>query len=156
MTTEDTTKKAGNNTTVNFYILPDSDLDRRLGFVFRLVEKAVTQKLPTLVVASDETQLKAIDKLIWTVKPETFIAHEIVDNQLSTPLPMVLLTDEVSKMTNLDFSPQVVIDLSYQAIPLSFPKIMLIANQHEEVLANARMKYQSYINTGIKPTVYKL
>lgn len=143
-------------TAVNFYILPDSDLDKRLHFVFRLVEKAFAQHLPTLIIAADDVQLQDINQLIWRAQPSSFIPHEMIDEELVAPLPSILLTDSVSKIAPLDFSPQVVIDLSHEATPLSFPKIMLVANQHEEVLANARMKYQSYANFGIKPTVHKL
>lgn len=48
--------------TVNFYILSDSDLQHRLQFIFRLVEKAQEQRLLTLIIAADNEQLVALDK----------------------------------------------------------------------------------------------
>ncbi|MBS9778333.1 MAG: DNA polymerase III subunit chi [Gammaproteobacteria bacterium] len=141
---------------VNFYILSDSDLDNRLMFVYRLVEKAYDQKLNTLVVAADEEQLKILDKLIWSAKPERFIPHEIISDSLEKPFAPILLTDTIDNSNCVDCDFEVVIDLSYDAQPLNFPKVMLIANQYADVLANARMKYQSYVNIGVKPTVHKL
>lgn len=141
---------------VNFYILADSDLHHRLLFVCRLTEKAFDRQLPTLIIAADGEQLEALNRLLWSFKPERFIAHEIIKSELQKPLPHVLLTDNVEKAKHLDFNPQVVIDLSYDATPLAFPKVMLVANQYQEVLANARMKYQSYVNEGITPAVHKI
>lgn len=143
-------------TAVNFYILSDSDLDNRLLFVCRLAEKAFDQQLPTLIIAADEQQLQALNRLLWSFKPERFIAHEIIHSELVKPLPHVLLTDNVGALSGLDFSVQVVIDLTYDATPLDFPKVMLVANQYQEILANARMKYQSYVNNGITPAVHKI
>ncbi len=149
-----------NNVTpaVNFYILSDSDLQNRLLFVCRLVEKAFEQHLPTLIITADNEQLQTLDRLIWSFKPERFIPHDIIDEQLTKP-SSILLTDNIdafNNMNNLKFQPQVVIDLSYDATPLNFPKIMLVANQYQEILANARMKYQSYVNNNVTPKVYKI
>lgn len=143
-------------TTVNFYILADSDADNRLSFVYRLVEKAFDQQLKTLIITANDTQLAHLNRLIWAAKPTRFIPHEIIDETLTAPLPPVLLSCSLTPLTTLGFSPEVVIDLSYDGEPLNFSKIMLVANQHQEILANARMKYQSYVNAGIKPHVYKL
>ncbi len=146
-----------NNTppAVNFYILSDSDLHNRLLFVCRLVEKAFEQQLPTLIITADNVQLQTLDRLIWSFKPERFIPHDIIDEQLTKP-SSVLLTDNVGALNNINFQPKVVIDLSYDATPLNFPKIMLVANQYQEILANARMKYKSYVNSGVTPTVHKI
>ncbi|PID66256.1 MAG: hypothetical protein CR975_03765 [Gammaproteobacteria bacterium] len=141
---------------VNFYILSDSDLQHRLLFVCRLVEKAFEQQLPTLIITADNEQLQTLNRLIWAFKPERFIPHDIINKQLTTPLPSILLSNHVDAVKTVDFQPQVVIDLGYDATPLDFPKIMLVANQYQEILANARMKYQSYVDNGIKPTVHKI
>ncbi len=143
-------------TAVNFYVLSSSDLHKRLLFVCRLVEKAFDQQLTTLIIAADEEQLSTLNKLLWSFKAERFIPHEIISAELTAPIPPVLLALNVGVASNISFSPQVVIDLSYDAVPLNFPKVMLVANQYQEVLANARMKYQSYINSGIKPAVHKI
>lgn len=147
---------SNNAASVNFYILSDSDLQHRLQFVFRLVEKAQEQQLCTLIITADSEQLVVLDKLLWTAKPERFIAHEMITEKVTLPLPKVLLTEHLNQLSTVDFSPQVVIDLSYDATPLNFPKVMLVANQHPQVLPNARMKYQAYINHGVKPTVHKI
>ncbi len=141
---------------INFYILPDSDLQRRLLFVYRLVEKAHAQQLKTLIIGVDTAQLAKLDRLIWTAQPASFIAHEILTDSSNEALPDILLTDNLSYISRVNFSPQVVIDLSYDATPLNFAKIMLVANQHGEILPNARMKYQAYVNQGIKPNVYPI
>lgn len=158
------TEQSSRQPAVNFYILPDSDWQNRYFFVFRLVEKAFEQALPTLILTADEQQSQVVDRLLWTANPARFIAHEIIGESSHDPyhaespsvLPLIVLTHRISEISSVGFSPEVVIDLSYDAQPLDFPKTMLIANQHQEILSNARMKYQSYVNQGIQPEVYKI
>jgi|GEM_PF-1737746 len=140
---------------VNFYVLPDSDLQKRLRFVFRLIEKAYDRQLTTLVITADEAQQAMIDRLLWTAKPARFIAHDsITDQDQHTNAPALITEHQYLK--RLTSTPDIAIDLSYEADPLPYQKIFLVANQHNDILANARMKYQSYINVGIKPTVHKM
>lgn len=145
---------------VNFYILSDSDPQRRLYFIYRLVEKSHSQGLTTLIITADENQQKQLDKLIWAADPTSFLAHECVGDStsiptLSTPLPPIVLSTDASKVPPT-LQADVAIDLSYDATTLNYPKIMLVANQHPDILPNARMKYQAYANQGIKPNVYKI
>lgn len=141
---------------VNFYILSDSDPQRRLYFIYRLVEKSYSQGLTTLIITADEAQQKQLDKLIWTAKPTSFIPHECIEEMSAeTALPPVVLTTDVGNVSPT-LQPDVTIDLGYDATTLNHPKIMLVANQHPEILPNARMKYQAYANQGIKPNVYKI
>lgn len=142
-------------TAVNFYILPDSDGQNRLFFVFRLLEKALLQGFSTLIIAADKEQLEALDRLIWAAKPSRFIAHDIVRKGESTS-EVVLLTDDASLIQTLQPAPQIVIDLSYDAVPITCDKVMLVANQHPDILPNARMKYQAYADQGVKPAVHKI
>ncbi len=142
---------------VNFYILPDSHSDNRHFFVFRLVEKAVDKHLPTLILTADDAQAQTLDKLLWTAEPARFIPHEIIGAAgIRAPIPPVLISTHPTAIQGIHFVPKVVIDLSYDGTPLAFDKIMLVANQHAEILANARMKYQAYKNQGITPSVHKI
>ncbi|PID65636.1 MAG: hypothetical protein CR977_00725 [Gammaproteobacteria bacterium] len=150
------TMTSSTQSSINFYILPDSDEQNRLFFVFRLIEKAFDQRLPLLIIAADEAQLMHLNRLIWTAKPTRFIAHDIVTDQDLSTSANIWLTTQSALSQRLPCPPQVVIDLSYDATPLAFPKIMLITNQHVDILPNARMKYQAYVNQGITPKVYKI
>lgn len=143
-----------NQPAINFYILPDSDPQNRLFFVFRLVEKAFEQRLSTLIITADDEQLSAVDRLLWTAKPSRFIPHDTLSDEAS--LTSIMLTDKTDVARTLQPVPQVMIDLSYEAVPLNCPKVMLVANQHPDILPNARMKYQAYTNQGLTPTVHKI
>lgn len=143
-----------NQPAINFYILPDSDPQNRLFFVFRLVEKAFEQRLSTLIITADDEQLSAVERLLWTAKPSRFIPHDTLSGE-TVPTP-ILLTGNTSAARALQPAPQLMIDLSYDATPLNCRKIMLVANQHPDILPNARMKYQAYANQGLTPTVHKI
>ena len=147
---------ASHQTAVNFYILADSDLRKRLLFACRLVEKAFDKNKDTLVITRDSEQLRLLNNQIWSFSASRFIPHEMITSKLKEPIPPVLLTDKLSNLDGISFKPQVVIDLTDDAIVLPFPKVMLVANQYQEILSNARMKYQSYVNHGVKPVVHKI
>lgn len=140
---------------VHFYILSGDDLTRRLHFIYRLVKKLYNKQLTLLIMTADKEQLHRLDRLLWTAEPESFIPHEIWGDSLQRPWPPILLTTNSSQRQS-DFQPQVVIDLSYDATALVAPNVVLVANQHQEILPNARMKYQAYLNEGIRPTVHHI
>ncbi len=151
------TEQATNQVAVNFYILPDADMHNRHFFVYRLVEKAFKQQLPTLILAADREQLNQLDRLFWSADPTSFIPHEIIaPEKKAKNLPLIVLSETATMRDVVNFKPQVVIDLSYNTEPLNFPKVMLIANQHNDILINARKKYQSYTQKSITPTVHKI
>lgn len=141
---------------VNFYILSGDDLTRRLQFVYRLIKQLYKRQLTILILTADKDQLQQLDRLLWTAEPEYFIPHEAWSETLQPPWPPIMLTAGNLQQCRIDFQAQVVIDLSYDANILDFPRLVLVANQHQDILSNARMKYQAYVNHGIHPTVHHI
>lgn len=59
---------------VDFYHLTRSPLDRVLP---RIADRIVSEGGRLLIVVRDDTQAAAIDKLLWTYSPDSFLPHAI-------------------------------------------------------------------------------
>jgi DNA polymerase III subunit chi len=78
-------------TRVDFYILPDAAADDAAATACKLCDKAVSAGQRVYVHAPTQEQ-EAIDKLLWTLRQGSFIAHErFVGAPIAEPLPAVLL-----------------------------------------------------------------
>ena len=66
-------------TKVDFYILQDSTEEARRHFTCRLVDKALRSGHQILITTDSQEEVQQLDDLLWTFKPETFIAHEAFD-----------------------------------------------------------------------------
>ncbi|MPV86456.1 DNA polymerase III subunit chi [Ostreibacterium oceani] len=147
-------------TQVNFYILPQHDSNSREAFIYLLVNKALTQAGRILIIAADATQSKRLSQQLWCNQPERFIAHEIIQqaDDIQPPYPAVWLMSGFDQAiyTRLASNSEVIIDLSHDGVTLASKKILLVTNQDPEILANSRMKYQAYVDSGITPAVHKI
>ena len=76
-------------TRIDFYILPDSQQQARLLFICRLVEKAYKQKHRVYIHCENETSSQAIDELLWSYRPESFIPHQRLDDN-TAPAPIAI------------------------------------------------------------------
>lgn len=74
---------------VDFYHLTATPLDRALP---RIAERVVAAGGRLLVVSGDEAQRTAIDRLLWTYSPESFLPHGRAGEGDDT-LQTVLITD---------------------------------------------------------------
>lgn len=76
-------------TRVDFYILPDDDLQARLQFVCRLVEKVYKQDHRIYIHTDSEAVSKEIDLLLWTFKVESFVPHHLLGDE-NAPAPVAI------------------------------------------------------------------
>jgi DNA polymerase-3 subunit chi len=79
---------------VDFYILGNDGEDAPLRIACRLAEKAWRQGNRVRVQAENSEAVRRLDKLMWTFKQESFVAHEVegenADWQTLDPAPVIL------------------------------------------------------------------
>ena len=79
---------------VDFYILGNDGEDEPLRIACRLAEKAWRQGNRVRVQAENSEAVRRLDKLMWTFKQESFVAHEVegenADWQTLDPAPVIL------------------------------------------------------------------
>lgn len=62
-------------TRVGFYVVQTNDQGQRLNVAARLVDKAFQQGHRIFINASDESQAKELDLLLWSFRPSSFLPH---------------------------------------------------------------------------------
>lgn len=66
-------------TRVDFYQLPDKDLEASLRFACRLSLKALSSGLAVHIHVDDQQQAVAIDELMWDYPKHRLVPHAIID-----------------------------------------------------------------------------
>ena len=84
---------------VDFYHLTAQPLDRVLP---RIAERVVGTGGRLLVVAESEDQRAALDKLLWTYNPESFLPHaEAGSDDAAQPILIAATTDPANNAANI-------------------------------------------------------
>jgi DNA polymerase-3 subunit chi len=68
-------------TRIDFYELPDKDLDASLRFACRLCLKALGNNMVVHVRVNDADQAQAVDELMWDYPKHRLVPHEIIQEQ---------------------------------------------------------------------------
>jgi DNA polymerase IIIc chi subunit len=100
-------------TRVDFYILPDVDLEARRRFACRLAYKAVTSGQRVHVHVADVDASRDLDTLMWEYPDHRFLPHGISGEPASANVPVVI--DHREPQTGTD---QLLINLA-ASIPTS-------------------------------------
>lgn len=62
-------------TKIDFYITNINTLDEYLNFACRLTEKAYRKQCDVYLHTANEAHMAALDKLLWTFRPNSFLPH---------------------------------------------------------------------------------
>lgn len=76
-------------TRIDFY----SNAEPKLQIACQLSAKAVQQSLRVLILAPEESVLRAIDKLLWTFPATGFLPHCMVHDRLAPETPILIARD---------------------------------------------------------------
>ncbi|MEM8660366.1 MAG: DNA polymerase III subunit chi [Pseudomonadota bacterium] len=66
-------------TRVGFYVIQSAEAERRLSVAVRLTDKAFQRGHKIYINAVDEQQARALDTLLWTYRPSSFLPHSLPD-----------------------------------------------------------------------------
>lgn len=147
-------------TRIDFYVLPASDDKSRWQFACRLAEKAVSMGNKVMIATEDEAASLAVDDMLWTQRPESFVPHKIVAEQAdasdaaASQKPPVVITH---KLDDIDHHDVLVNIRSTRPEQFSrFDRLAEIVIQQPEVLENTRQSYAFYKQRGYPVQTHKL
>lgn len=129
-------------TRIDFYIIPQDQLDHIYHFTCRLAEKAYQHQHKITIKVNSESEAQQLDDLLWSYKPESFLPH--VKQSDSEEAPIRIVWDDLGS----DY--EVLINLSDE-VPLEFTRfqrVTQIASQHPEQRAISREHYKFYKERG--------
>ncbi|MBH5328600.1 DNA polymerase III subunit chi [Eikenella sp. S3360] len=140
--------------TVTFYTHV-ADLEQ---FACRLSKRAVEAGCRVLVWSDSAEQTEALDKLLWSFEPESFLPHEIwLPDMPMPPEPAVLLADG-SELPAIA-ADWVVLNLSaavWSRAPQVPARILEIVGSSEPQLAAARLRFSAYRQSGGRLEYHKM
>ena len=137
-------------TRIDFYVLQAQQAEERLQFAVRLAEKAWQQNCKVLIVAGDTLMAENLDKLLWCIKPESFIPHS---RDLATADPVMIClgtNDPPHRELLINLAPGAPSGFEY------FQRVAEIVVQIPEILATTRLHYSHYRERGHNVNTHKL
>lgn len=143
-------------TQVDFYILPDTTLEARLGFACRLAETIQRKGYRLYLHAADETMAREIDDALWTFRPDAYVPHALLGSELAATVPVTIGWQAPPEPGALQ--PQVMLNL-HPDIPewfSRFERVAEIINQHQDVLTAKRACWQTYKKRGYPVKAHQL
>jgi len=140
-------------TRIDFYSLePDSRGDRFI-LACRLVERIRAQELRVLILCPDREEARHLDRLLWTLRQESFLPHGLVGNVDAELTPILI---------SLDGSPesehQVLLNLSRE-LPSEwerFERLCDLVDNDPAVRQAGRTRFRAYREQGHEPNHHKI
>ena len=129
-----------------FYHLQSQPLARALP---ALVEKAIGRGARVIIQTVDDLRLKALDDLLWTHVPETFLPHGTIKEKGAERQPILLTTGpgNPNAASMRLYVEGAEIDLAPQET--AYERVMLVFDGREDVeLAAARRQWSRLKNEG--------
>lgn len=80
-------------TSIDFYILKETEQQARFIFACRLIEKAYKLGNRIFVACNSAQETEQMDKLLWTFNPESFIPHAVLGSNQQEPVMLGDLND---------------------------------------------------------------
>lgn len=142
-------------TSIDFYILGQSQHNDRLMFACRLAEKAYSEGRRVYLHVGSEQDAQLLDDLMWSYKPESFLPHSIVGKAAATEGSI-----EPDTQVQIGFNqhPPHHNDVMINLIsPLPgffsrFDRVLEVVIQDEAVLKQTREHYKFYKDRGYEVT----
>lgn len=140
--------------TLSFYVLQSASFRDRCFFACRLIEKAYQSGQYCYVLMDSLSEVQALDEMLWTFRPGSFIPHEVATQMLPTRVSQVLIGTQ-------DAPPAwrcVVLNLSSQ-LPAQwqdFTRILEILDNSETTKIAGRLRYSTYKQAGAVITTHKI
>lgn len=130
----------------DFYLLDSDSHKEKLLFACRLLEKAYKLGHRVFVYCNDLQETEALDELLWTFKPESFIPHNI-QGEGPEPPPVIQLgfNNEPRGFDEILLNLQSEIPFFYK----KFTRIMEIVSADEDCKDRSRKRYKEYKNQGV-------
>jgi DNA polymerase-3 subunit chi len=131
---------------IEFYVLSSALPAERLRAACQLAMKAWRAGLPVFLRGSNAAQCAELDELLWRFKAESFVPHNLYQDDAQAPVAIGL--DEEPSSTQ-----GVLINLGSTLSPQveRFSRVIEIVNQEPDLLTACRENFRSYRQRGYDP-----
>ncbi len=136
-------------TSVDFYILGQTQQQDRLTFTCRLTEKAWTEGHQVYIHVDSEEAAMELDALLWTYKPDSFVPHQLAGKVADGSCDV-----EIGWQQHPEHHKGVLINL-VSPLPTffsRFDRVLEVVIQEEAILKQTREHYKFYKDRGYTVT----
>lgn len=133
-------------TRIDFYLIPDVDLEARARFACRICHRAYTLGNRVYVHTESSQAAQSFDQLLWGYPPEGFLPHGVRGEAPAHGAPIVIgHTDEPSTQDD-----DVLVNLTHEIVPFfgRFERLAEIVIQDENLRSQGRKNYKYYRDRG--------
>ena len=132
---------------VDFYVIPQASENEAHFFACRLIEKIYNQGLKVYIHTDSKSAAQALDDLLWSFRPESFVPHTIINSEDEEDIPVIIGYGK--EHTGPD---QVLINLSTEvpAFHHKFQRITEIVCNNEESKKVRREHWSYYKQHGFE------
>ena len=144
-------------TQIDFHILQDPSVEARWLYVCRFIEKVERLGHSILIIVDTLEEAQELDDLLWSFKPESFIAHQILGGDEETKVEIAYLINAPAEQSDASKHQDVLINLGSQ-IPEYFSRFARLAEiviQDPKILENTRDHYRFYKQRGYPITQHQ-
>lgn len=132
---------------VDFYILSDTDEDRRQVYLCRVVDKAYRLGHRVWIHAPSQGHASALDERLWTFSQESFVAHDRAGGDLAATTPVVIGDGSEAGSDRVLLVNE---DAEVPAFAERFERIAEVVNSDEGVRRRGRAHFQYYRDRGFE------
>ncbi len=141
-------------TQISFYVLSTAGMQERYRFACKLIETAYRKGSFCYVQTDSPQQSHTIDELLWTYRQNSFIPHQIYQNELPQFPNTVLIGHQPApaqwQTTILNLANQPPVDLS------NTERLLEILDNDEQIKAMGRERFRQYKRLGIEPITHHI
>ena len=144
-------------TQIDFHILQDTSVEARWLYVCRFIEKVERLGHQILVAVDTLEEAQELDDLLWSFKPESFIAHQILGGDEEAKVEITYRVNAPAEHAGASNHKDVLINLGSQ-IPEYFSRFARLAEiviQDPKILENTREHYRFYKQRGYPITQHQ-
>ena len=138
---------------VDFYVLENSDESSMLHCACRIVEKAYQQEMSAYIQVDTESIATALDMMLWTFNPVSFIPHEAMVAPYTSTTRVVINTVPADPKWN-DLLVTLTKDVPENTSRFSRIADVILNTEHHRKYG--RQRFRTYRKQGIEPNTHKV
>jgi len=130
----------------DFYLIAKPRFrDQPLLLVCKLVQKALAQEKPLLILARDFAQAEEVDDLLWAFDEDAFIPHQLAGNDDDAEVPVLIVPPGVDAPER-----PLVINLRPEAVRMPAERVLEVVPADPSERDGSRQRWREYQQAGFE------
>ena len=142
----------------DLYLLSTPSMSEQFDFCCRLCEKAVDEFQRIHIQTEQSTQNEALDSLLWTFKAESFLPHEVGQDNVGQGnkvlAPIIIDTEDLQANAFLKNNLLILLSSTLPENAEKFDRLCIVVRNHEADIQQARQLYKQLAQQKIDVRIH--